>query len=203
MISLGMIREALGRHDPIRLPVPAVVRHRASVALPLAGPPGDLSLCFICRAARSDDRWSGQMAFPGGRAEEGDRTPRAVAERETFEEVGIRLDEADYLGGLSHIQIRRRGLDVDGVLSPFVYYTGIERTALRANDEVASAHWIELSHLWDPANCTSTEHLVEGSPMTFPGIRYADQVIWGLTHRILTAFSELIAVPLPGPPPPD
>ena len=61
---------------------------RASVALiyrRTAG--GKTELLFIRRAHRAGDPWSGHMAFPGGRLQPEDPTPRAAAERETLEET--------------------------------------------------------------------------------------------------------------------
>jgi 8-oxo-dGTP pyrophosphatase MutT (NUDIX family) len=199
MITLEAIRRALEVHTPRRLSPPDEVGHRASVAMIFAGPPRALRLCFIHRAKRPDDRWSGQMAFPGGRATEDDDTPRDTAIRETQEEVGLDIEDAERLGELSHLSLRRRGLDVDGVVIPFAFYTGETVPPLVPNEEVAAAHWIRLGDLWDPANIGQLEFLVEGEMETFPGIRHGKQVIWGLTYRILTSFSRILGRPLPGP----
>lgn len=66
MIPLATIRRALAS-APVE-PVPPS-RSMAAVAMALAGEPDALELCFILRASREGDRWSGQMAFPGGKAE--------------------------------------------------------------------------------------------------------------------------------------
>ena len=202
-VSLHEIRAALDRYEPLRLPVPDRLEDRAAVAMIFAGAADELSLCFIRRAEHPKDRWSGQMAFPGGRASEGETTSRAIAERETTEEVALRLQEAQCLGDLSDLPLRRRGLDVDGILTPVVFHYDEELPKLRPNEEVASAHWISLRHLWSPDNIGSIEIEVEGRPVDHPGIRFEDEIIWGLTYRILTGFSDLAARPLPGPRPPD
>ena len=36
------------------------------------------------------------------------------------------------------------------------------------------------------------EYPLGGSPQRFPGIRYGDHVIWGLTLRILDSFAEIM-----------
>ncbi|MCZ6691008.1 MAG: CoA pyrophosphatase [Planctomycetota bacterium] len=197
MITLANIQAALERHDPIPLPPPEKMHHRAAVALILAGLPEDLRLCFILRAERAGDRWSGQMAFPGGRASEEDSTPRDIAVRETSEEVGVRLEDEHHLGDLSDLSIRRKGLDVDGIITPLVFYLGKVLPPLTLNEEVASAHWIALGHLWSPENASAIDLTIEGEVVAHPGIRFDEQIIWGLSHRILTSFSELIAQPLP------
>ncbi len=163
----------------------------------MGGQAEDLSLCFIHRATRDGDPWSGHMAFPGGRASEGDPTPRAAAERETFEEIGLQLAHAEYLGSLPELRIRRHGVETGGVLSPFVFYAGSESPRLKPNEEVAAAYWIPLRYLWNSENCTTIEFNRAGTKIAYPGIRHADQIIWGITYWILDSFAQVIAVPLP------
>lgn len=63
---------------------------------------GEPEILFIKRAARPGDRWDGHVALPGGKRDVDDADDRAVAVRETWEEVGIDLtrDEAVYVGNL-------------------------------------------------------------------------------------------------------
>ena len=54
----------------------------AAVALVLRGRTvDDAELLFIRRAERVGDPWSGHIAFPGGREEEGDETLADTADR--------------------------------------------------------------------------------------------------------------------------
>lgn len=194
MISLPTIRHALAG-APVE-PVPPS-RSMAAVALALAGQPEALSLCFILRATREGDRWSGQMAFPGGKAEPDDPTAQDVAIREAREEVGLRLEHAEPLGALAPISVRPTG--PLGVLSPFVFYVGVEPPSLVPQQaEVADTFWIPLAYLWDEQNrgTIDWEHL--GQRMRFPGIRFGEHVIWGLTHRVLVQWGEQLGRPLPG-----
>ena len=54
-----------------------------------------------------------------------------------------------------------------------------------------------LAHLWDPANAGHVEWEREGARMVYPAIRWRGQVIWGLTFRVLTLFSDVLDAPLP------
>ena len=66
--------------DPLR---------RAAVALILRDPgDGTLEFLMIKRADYEGDPWSGHVALPGGRHEQGDPTLEATAIRETWEETG-------------------------------------------------------------------------------------------------------------------
>jgi len=194
--TIDQIRESLSRHQPHLVPSEPE-SSAAAVALVLAGTGEDLSLCFIRRAEHPLDPWSGHMALPGGRWDPTDPHPRAAAERETLEEVGIAVGDPHWLGSLSDVLVRLGGGDRRMILSPFVYYLGEELAPLVPNHEVAEAFWISLSHLWDPRNMGSLEWEREGKSLLYPAIRFQGHSIWGLTFRVLTLFSDVLDSPLP------
>ena len=88
MPDLAEVRAALAR-PPTR--VAAEGLRRAAVVMLLT--PGR-RVWFVQRAERAGDPWSGHVAFPGGHEEPGDVDLRHTARRETWEEVGVDLDEA-------------------------------------------------------------------------------------------------------------
>ena len=65
------------------------------------------------------------------------------------------------------------------------------------NEEVAEAYWVSLDHLWDQRNATYLSVLRNGDSMIFPAIRFREHLIWGLTLRVLTLFSDALGAPLP------
>jgi 8-oxo-dGTP pyrophosphatase MutT (NUDIX family) len=191
------IRESLSRHQP-QVVKPEPGNSAAAVALVLAGNQEDLSLCFIRRAEHPLDPWSGHMALPGGRWDPTDPHPRAAAERETLEEVGLVLDDPHWLGALSDVPVWTGGAGRrQMILSPFVYYVGEELATLIPNHEVAGAFWIPLVYLWDARNMGSLEWERDGKRLLYPAIRFQDTSIWGLTFRVLTLFSDVLDSPLP------
>jgi 8-oxo-dGTP pyrophosphatase MutT (NUDIX family) len=193
---IDQIRESLSRHQP-QLVTPEPGNSAAAVALVLAGKQDDLSLCFIRRAEHPLDPWSGHMALPGGRWDPTDPHPRAAAERETLEEVGLSLDDSHWLGSLSDVLVRLGGGDRRMILSPFVYYLGEDLAQFVPNHEVAEAFWIPLGFLWDARNMSSLEWERDGKRLLYPAIRFRDSSIWGLTLRVLTLFSDVLDSPLP------
>ncbi|TDJ60628.1 MAG: CoA pyrophosphatase [Proteobacteria bacterium] len=191
MLTIDEIRTTLRQrpHEPAAFqPQPA----HAAVAMILAEGDNDLDVCFIQRAERDGDPWSGQVAFPGGRADPVDRDASAVAERETFEEIGLKLHAKHLIGPLPVRPIERQEINV---LSPFVYYVpGSARGSARVCErlEVASVFWVPLQHLFNDEAATELEHPLGGKVQRFPGIQFGDHVIWGLTLRILESFADIM-----------
>ena len=195
MFSITEIEQALTKqqHRPARFtPDPS----HASVAMITVPGDKELEVCFILRAKRDGDPWSGQVAFPGGRAEQGDADAYAVAERETGEEIGLTLDPSHRIGALP---VRP---DVRGALtlSPFIYHLpATAKTIAGPKDpmEVARVFWVPMSHLFDAEAVTNLEYPLGGSVSTFPGIGYDGEIIWGLTLRVLNSFADVMGHSMP------
>lgn len=167
-------------------------RITAAVCVVLGGPDAAPALCFIKRAERPGDPWSGHVAFPGGLLTPADTDARAAGMRETAEEVGLDLAPRRYLGALPPLAITRRGRPHLGWLQPFVFLCSPELPPLRPQpSEVAGAIWIPLSHLTDPRHRTSVEIADGGRRLAFPAIAHAGDAIWGLTYRVVRSLLDL------------
>ena len=196
MLSVEAIRNALTAHQPTPSRFDG---HRgcAAVAMILVGQEDNLKLCMIRRAKKSGDPWSGHMALPGGRFSPEDADLRVTAERETHEEVGLLLDPASRLGSLAPLAIWLSGREQPLYLFPSVYYLGLAIPALTLNHEVAEAYWMPLAHPWQAGNATHLKLSADGKTLYYPAVRFQDQIVWGITLRVLTLFSDVIGRPLP------
>jgi len=162
----------------------------AAVALVLLEGPQGLELILIKRAERGDDPWSGQIALPGGRYEGGDRDLEATAVRETGEETGVDLSAAERLGALDDLY-PRTSLLPPVVVRPFVFAL-TRRAALVPSDEVQRAFWLPLGRLSEPGVRREVTVTVRGGAHTLPAYLVDDDLIWGMTERILTPFVDLV-----------
>ena len=195
VLGVDDVRRALLEYQPTLHE--AGLQHRAAVAIVLTDNAGSLDLLLIERARRAGDPWSGQMAFPGGRVDVADATPRAAAERETLEEVGLSLAGSEFLGRLDDLP----GLPVpasDFAVSAFVFYAS-DPSALALNHEVQEAFWFPLNSLSDRER--HIDHPAKSeSDQLFPGILVGEpgrHVVWGLTYRFLDRFLKILGQPLP------
>jgi len=196
-LSVPFIRQAL-LATPRTIPPPGPERPLACVALVLAGTPQRPSVCMIRRAERSGDPWSGQMAFPGGRADPGDASAQAVAERETAEEVGLRLEPGQLIAPLTELPVRAGGRTMALQLAAFVYgLEGAPPKLTPQTEEVAQALWVPLERVYDPASRTRYRFVREGAELDFPALGIGGHVVWGLTYRVLAELGERVGKQLP------
>ena len=196
MPNLEEIRECVAAHRP------KILSHegmgQASVALILEGSEEDPRVLFIERARREGDPWSGQMAFPGGRASPEDDGLRATAERETREEVGIELGQAAFLGRIDDQEGRPTSPSGGLLIGAYVYRLETSQP-LAINHEVNEAFWFPVRGLLESRRHVYYRHPAIES-MRFPGIALRDPdqyVVWGLTYRFLEIFFEIVGHPLP------
>ena len=148
-------------------------------------------MCFVERARRDRDPWSGDIAFPGGWAKDESESLRLAAMRETHEEIGLALADAHHVGDLEPMPISRFESRF-GVIGASVFYVGRHCPALRPDDrEIAHAFWVPATDLYHPDNRTVVHWSRFGPPLPRPALAVGGRVIWGLTYRLLVRFSNL------------
>ena len=182
------IRAALDARAP--MDVAEAVASRAAVAIVLREGTEGLEALFIRRAEHPRDPWSGQFAFPGGRAEPQDADLAATAVRETLEEIGLDLTTtADLLGRLDEVRAMARLRPMNLAITPYVFRLRVPAT-LTISPEVTSLHWLSLPALLDPSAQSTTRYTHEQATLDFPALEVDGVVIWGLTYRMFTGFVE-------------
>lgn len=164
----------------------SVDRTRASVAMILHQTADDVEMLFIQRAAHDLDPWSGHIAFPGGKLEEGELECQAAC-RETLEEIGIDLEQGRYLGRLSDII----GANLPVRVSCCLF--GVDRMGYHPilNEEVRDLFWVTLSDLRDPERHLQSSVAFDQKRFEVPAIQLPVEnkpVLWGITYRLVRQF---------------
>lgn len=163
-------------------------RPQAAVAVILTPDPD--SVLLIRRADREGDRWSGQLAFPGGRWSRGDPGLLDTARRETREEVGVELDPGSLIGTLDDLAPRTSVLPPI-LVRPFVFAHSSRQT-LDLSPEVALAWWLPLETLLSPGIYGPVEFSRYGTLVRTMGYRLDAGILWGMSERILTPLVKLL-----------
>ncbi len=162
----------------------------AAVLVPLLRIQEAWHILYIRRTSYAGDRHSGQVAFAGGKRDDGDSSLLATALREAGEEVGIDAGDVDVLGYINHhhtiseFQVR----PYVGVM-PWPY-------PLKLDDiEVARAFTMPLTWLAQTSNYRTEERQHPESNRPWPVVYYDlydGEMLWGATARMTLSLIEVL-----------
>jgi 8-oxo-dGTP pyrophosphatase MutT (NUDIX family) len=179
----AVVRPKLAQLEPLeRIP-----RETAAVAVILkTDSRARDAFLLIRRADRTQDPWSGQVAFPGGRVEPYDRSLAETAMRETMEEVAVDLAaRAEFLGYMGPFEPENRRVRVVPVV-----FAILGAVRVLSSPEVSSHRWIPIKDLLSGLKRADHEVGSGGDHRTVPSFRFGDYLVWGLTERILSSLVE-------------
>lgn len=180
--------------------------YKTAVLIPLVDTDEGLSVVFEKRASTLRAQ-PGEICFPGGSIDSDDENPFAAAIRETCEELGISEDNLDYI---SPLDIMVSPFNI--IVYPYLAYIK-DISKIKPNpQEVDKILIVPLQHLIENAPLVKNLTLNISLPDDYPyelipnGKKYPfragnfsqhfyfwqDEVIWGLTARILQNFLTLL-----------
>ncbi len=125
---------------------------------------------------------SGEVSFPGGKAEDEDVSLFDTALRESNEEMSLNGEDVTMLGKLDYL-ISRHKIEVN----PFIA-TVDKPQDLEANEEIQEIFTVPLSFLLDSKNIKRESIERQGSVWEVPTWSLKNQKIWGLTAMITVNF---------------
>ena len=125
---------------------------------------------------------SGEVSFPGGKADKIDSSLFDTALRESNEEINLNSKDVTELGKLNYL-ISRHKIEVN----PFIA-TVDQPQALQPNEEIQEIFTVPLDFLLDPNNIQRENIERHGSIWLVPTWNVKDQKIWGLTAMITVNF---------------
>ena len=151
----------------------------AAVLVPVVDHASGLTVIFTQRTSHLKAH-SGQVSFPGGRAEPEDPTPEFTALREAQEEIGLAIERVEVLARLPEYHTRTgfRVTPVVGLVTPPLALTPDPR-------EVDEVFEVPLAFLLDPANHTRETRELQGRTIGYYVMRYGSHTIWGATAGML------------------
>ncbi len=129
----------------------------------------------------------GQISFPGGRVEAGDRSAVETALRETEEEIGLPAARVELIGLLPEY---RTGTGFS--VSPIVGLIRAPYSLQLDSFEVAEAFEVPLDFLIDPANHQRHRMEYQGRMREYYAMPYGSYFIWGATAGMLVSLSRLL-----------
>ena len=160
----------------------------AAVLIPLLRKDGEWHLLLTRRNSELPEH-SGQVAFPGGRADPEDHSPEDTALREAYEEIGLAPRDVRILGCLRKFHTITNYLVTPVVgLIPWPYRLRL------ATEEVSRAFTIPLAWLADPSNREIQKRELPPPYKTVTVIYfrpYDGEILWGASARFTLSLLDI------------
>jgi 8-oxo-dGTP pyrophosphatase MutT (NUDIX family) len=159
----------------------------AAVLIPVVARPEGLTVLFTQRTTHLKSH-SGQVSFPGGRAEPGDASAEFTALREAEEEIGLPAERVEILARLPDYHTRT-GFRVTPVIGL------VEAPLELAPDprEVEEIFEVPLAFLLDERNQQRRTREFRGESVGFYVFEYQNRTIWGATAGMLVNLYKMLA----------
>jgi 8-oxo-dGTP pyrophosphatase MutT (NUDIX family) len=156
----------------------------AGVLVPLIERPFGMQIILTKRSSALKHH-PGQIAFPGGKQDQGDADVIAAALREAEEEIALDRSNVDVLG------IMPAHETVTGfIVTPVLARVRAPFQPQPEPGEVAEVFEVPLAHLTDPARFIIQSRRWRGQRRHYFTIPYGPYYIWGATARILRALAD-------------
>ena len=159
----------------------------AAVLVPIVAHPAQLTVLFTQRTSQLRSH-SGQVSFPGGRAEPEDASPEFTALREAEEEIGLPAGRVEIVARLPDYLTRTgfRVTPVVGLLTPPLELAPDRR-------EVEEVFEVPLAFLLDARNHLRETRELGGETVGYYVMQYRERRIWGATAGMLVNLYRMLA----------
>lgn len=176
---------------PPSVPPPDQAGRPAGVLVLLYPDAAGTARIVLTERATRDGHHSGEVSFPGGKAEPGDTDIVATALRESAEEIALDPAAAgvEVIGRLERFWIPVSNFEV----FPVVAVAPRPPELVAAPDEVVSILEPPVARFLPDAPVVIVERTIRGWPLRFGAYDIEGRTVWGATARILSQLGRVLA----------
>lgn len=180
-VSVGDIRTFLQDHVPVEASDDAGLA-RAAVLFLFFERNGSLDI-LLTQRTDSVEHHKGQVSFPGGMMDDGDRHAEDTALREAEEEIGLERSIVEIVGRTDDL-VTPTGF----AITPVIGILKGEFPFRLSKDEVEAVFFVPVSVFFDPSVEEAFEREWEGQSQIMYSYQYGKFRIWGATAHIIRTF---------------
>lgn len=158
----------------------------AAVLVPLCMRDGRIHV-LLTERTRSVRDHPGQVAFPGGMVEPGDRDLAETALREAAEEIGMQSGQVEVIGYLLP-----QAVITGYAVLPVVGFYAADFVPRLDPREVAAVFEVPLKYLQDRNNLVRVDRIRNGVTLPTYEYHFEGHRIWGATALMLQLFLDLL-----------
>lgn len=148
---------------------------------------GDDWFIYLTKRSSALKHHPGQVAFPGGKQDDGDTDIAATALREAQEEIGLPSANVTVLGELPFHETV-----TSFRVTPVLARVDTAFDIMREPGEVDEVFTVPLSHVLDPTSFLVQSRRWQGRQRSYYVVPYGPYYIWGATARILRGWADAV-----------
>ncbi len=132
---------------------------------------------------------SAQIGFPGGRREEADESLMHAALRETWEEVGVPIEDIQIIKEMTELYIPPSNFTV----YPFLGISSKTPRFIKQDEEVEDLIEVHLTDFLDEISVSSVKVMTSlDKELEVPAFLLNGHVVWGATAMMLSELKDLL-----------
>jgi 8-oxo-dGTP pyrophosphatase MutT (NUDIX family) len=159
----------------------------ASVLIPILTFKKDLEILLTKRSNNLKNH-PGQIAFPGGKKDQSDRSPIETALRETQEEVGLNPKNVEIIASLPSHKTA-----TGFIVKPYLGLINQPFSETLRQGEVDEIFTVPYEYILNEKNFSIHTRKWNGSQRSYYVVPYGPYYIWGATARILLNLSRALS----------
>lgn len=130
----------------------------------------------------------GQISLPGGSFDNADKDLWHTAKRETYEEIGLELNDKNFIRQLTPIPVPVSRF----IVNPYISYVDFVPKLKINREEVEKIFIVETESFFSCDNIKNSTIIIDSNTLNYNYFELENEKVWGLTAMVLSEFNFLL-----------